>query len=100
MLRIAMFRREKLQHQKEMAQVKYRAAKLKAKLRGLEAKNTKRAFQAACIYESRVQWVISESEHIEVLPRRTPAYLANLIPSSLNRGNFSPCDWCMRLFVP
>jgi hypothetical protein len=67
MLGDARSRRDNLTREKETANARYRAARFKAKLRGLEAKNAKKALRAADFYVSRVLWVIGESRHKEVL---------------------------------
>ena len=63
----------------EAAHARYRAAKSKAKLRGLEAKNARKAFQVAGFYMSRLQWEISKGAYKEVLSIVGPGCRADIV---------------------
>ena len=62
-----MSRVDELEREQVAANARYRAAKSKAKLRSLEAKNARKAFQVAGFYQSRLRWTINKGAYKEVL---------------------------------
>jgi len=68
MLEAATSKRDTLQLEKELADSKFREAKMFTKLCGMKAKQAERDLQVADIYISRIHWVISKGDHRDVLP--------------------------------
>jgi hypothetical protein len=74
-----MSRVDDLEREQVAANARYRAAKSKAKLRSLEAKNARKASQVAGFYVSRLRWTISKGAYKEVLSIVGPGCRADIV---------------------
>ena len=95
MLGNATSRRDDLNREQELAHARFQAAKNKARLRGIQASNAKKALRAANFYVLRVRLAIGNSKHKEVLSlaeRRN-----TVVESDIDASKFTSYPRCVEL---